>query len=54
MIERLRTAVGDDAAFSVDLHMRFSDLDQARRECGALDELGLGFIEDPSRRSSPT
>jgi L-alanine-DL-glutamate epimerase-like enolase superfamily enzyme len=47
VIERLCAAVGDDATFSVDLHMRFTDLDQARRECGALDHLGLGFIEDP-------
>ena len=47
VIERLRSAVGDDATFSVDLHMRFADIDQARRECGALDHLGLGFIEDP-------
>ena len=47
VIERLRNAVGDDALFSVDLHMRFTDIDQARRECGALDHLGLGFIEDP-------
>jgi L-alanine-DL-glutamate epimerase-like enolase superfamily enzyme len=47
VIERLRDAVGDDALFSVDLHMRFTDIDQARRECAALDQLGLGFIEDP-------
>ena len=47
VIERLWTAVGDDATFSVDLHMRFADIDQARRECGVLDQLGLGFIEDP-------
>jgi L-alanine-DL-glutamate epimerase-like enolase superfamily enzyme len=47
VIERLRTAVGDDAVFSVDLHFRFGELEQARRECAILDGLGLGFIEDP-------
>jgi L-alanine-DL-glutamate epimerase-like enolase superfamily enzyme len=47
VIERLRAVVGDDAAFSVDLHFRFSELAQARRECEVLDALGLGFIEDP-------
>ncbi len=47
VIERLQNAVGDDALFSVDLHMRFSEIDQARLECGVLDQLGLGFIEDP-------
>jgi L-alanine-DL-glutamate epimerase-like enolase superfamily enzyme len=53
MIERLRAAVGDDAAFSVDLHFRFSELEQARRECEILDGLGLGFIEDPFTPDRP-
>jgi L-alanine-DL-glutamate epimerase-like enolase superfamily enzyme len=47
LVERLRRAVGDGAVFSIDLHMRFSTLDEALAACRALDGLGLGFIEDP-------
>jgi len=47
LVERLRRAVGDGAAFSIDLHMRYSELEEALRECRPLDGLGLGFIEDP-------
>jgi L-alanine-DL-glutamate epimerase-like enolase superfamily enzyme len=47
VVERLRRAVGDEAAFSIDLHMRFRELEDALRECRPLDDLGLGFIEDP-------
>lgn len=47
LVERLRGAVGDGAVFSIDLHMRFGDLDTALAECRPLDGLGLGFIEDP-------
>jgi L-alanine-DL-glutamate epimerase-like enolase superfamily enzyme len=53
VIERLRHAVGDGAAFSVDLGMRFSGIDQARSECALLDQLGLGFIEDPFPADRP-
>jgi L-alanine-DL-glutamate epimerase-like enolase superfamily enzyme len=53
VIERLLGVLGEDAALSVDLHMRFSTLADAERECVPLDDLGLEFLEDPFPSDRP-
>jgi L-alanine-DL-glutamate epimerase-like enolase superfamily enzyme len=47
LVARLRAAVPEGVEFSIDVGMRWRELDDAVLACRALDRLGLAFIEDP-------
>jgi L-alanine-DL-glutamate epimerase-like enolase superfamily enzyme len=47
LVARLRAAVPAGVDFSIDVGMRWRELDDAVGACRALDDLGLAFIEDP-------